>query len=512
MVGLWGAGGDGKTTIARALCHDEGIQEALDDGILWVTLGEDPSNIISILSDLIYALSHEKPVLDTLDAAANYFSELLGERDILFVIDDVWDIAHLKPLLQGGDRCAHLITTRNERVLPSEAERIKVDAMQTDEAIALLSTSLEYTISTSASTTSLQFLARRLGNWPLLLKLVNGVLRDRAQSGETLDFALKFINNALDEEGLTAFDDENAQAHHRTVAKTLGISLQHLKLTERERYQELAIFPEDIDIPLITLAHFWKATGGISRTKVELLCQHLAQLSLLLKFDLATRTIRLHDVIRSYLRQTMTHALVNLNRQFLDSYNLTRWSMLPHDELYLWHHLANHLIDAERVTELLTTVKDGTYLATKAYLCRTNAVEMDIAIAKQHDPSDTSLLNLEHLLSGISHLLNQCSTYQELAATLHAYLLPYPRFAEIRASIESELERPFLSAWHPLPDEPSQELIRTLPGHTNAVNACAISPGDGAWIAPVPSDETLKLWDISHRSGTCYPYRVIPMR
>ena len=40
---LRGAGGYGKTALARALCHDDDIQNAFDDGILWVTLGEKPS-------------------------------------------------------------------------------------------------------------------------------------------------------------------------------------------------------------------------------------------------------------------------------------------------------------------------------------------------------------------------------------------------------------------------------------------------------------------------------------
>lgn len=37
---LRGAGGYGKTTLAKALCHDEEVQNAFDGGILWVTLGE----------------------------------------------------------------------------------------------------------------------------------------------------------------------------------------------------------------------------------------------------------------------------------------------------------------------------------------------------------------------------------------------------------------------------------------------------------------------------------------
>ena len=53
---LRGAGGYGKTTMAKALCHDERIQQAFDDGILWVTLGENPGNLVGKVEDLIYML------------------------------------------------------------------------------------------------------------------------------------------------------------------------------------------------------------------------------------------------------------------------------------------------------------------------------------------------------------------------------------------------------------------------------------------------------------------------
>ncbi len=359
-VALLGPGGYGKTTIARALCHDEGIQEAFDDGILWVTLGENTSNTISILKDLIYTLSHEKIAFDTLDAVTNRLSELLADRDILLVIDDVWDAAHLKPFLQGGKRCARLVTTRNEQTLPAEAERIKVDAMQVTEAVDLLLAGLEHIPDSPDERRKVQSLAKRLGEWPLLLKLVNGILRDRMRNGELLTAALAFVNDALDEEGLTIFDDENTSDHHRAVARTIDISLQRLTSTERERYRELAIFPEDVDIPLTTLQRFWKRTGSLSRIKAELLCQRLANLSLLLEYNLTNRTIRLHDVTRSYLRKVVGDKISDLNQQFLISYKLAHWFNLPLDEPYLWMHLAEHLIDAQRANDLRTTVQDGT--------------------------------------------------------------------------------------------------------------------------------------------------------
>ena len=88
---LRGAGGYGKTTMAMALSHDERIQDAFDDGILWVTLGETPGNLVGKLEDLIYTLSEKRPGFTSIDAARAHLAELLADRDILLVIDDVWN-------------------------------------------------------------------------------------------------------------------------------------------------------------------------------------------------------------------------------------------------------------------------------------------------------------------------------------------------------------------------------------------------------------------------------------
>jgi hypothetical protein len=123
---LRGAGGFGKTTLARARCHDERIQEAFDDGILWVTLGENPGDLKLKLLDLVEVLSGERPGFDSVEAASMRLAELLADRDILMVIDDVWDAAHLAPFLRDPKekrqrRCARLITTRNRDTLPADS-------------------------------------------------------------------------------------------------------------------------------------------------------------------------------------------------------------------------------------------------------------------------------------------------------------------------------------------------------------------------------------------------------
>jgi hypothetical protein len=228
---LRGAGGYGKTTMTKAICHDERIQQAFDDGILWVTLGENPGNLVGKVEDLIYMLNQERPGFTGIDAAGARLAELLADRDILLVVDDVWDAIHLKPFLRGGKRCARLITTRNEDVLPSNTQSLVVDAMQPGEAVQLLSSGLQTDAFTTTDMQALHGLVARLGEWALLLKLANGVLRDRVGRGEALANALIYLNKALDKRGLTAFDAENAQARDAAVSATLRVSLE---LLERE--------------------------------------------------------------------------------------------------------------------------------------------------------------------------------------------------------------------------------------------------------------------------------------
>ena len=216
---LRGAGGYGKTTLAKALAHDPDIQDAYFDGILWAELGEKPERLIATLSDLIVLLTGERPGLETLNAAAAKLGEALGDRRILMVVDDAWREQDLKPFLQGGPKCVRLVTTRIDSVLPAKALRQPVDAMQAGEALSLLSAGLQPD-HVARARTDLAKLAARLGEWAQLLKIVNGFLRDRVvKAKESLTNAIAGANRRLDAKGLGVFDRHDARATARTRSR-----------------------------------------------------------------------------------------------------------------------------------------------------------------------------------------------------------------------------------------------------------------------------------------------------
>ena len=489
IIALVGPTGYGKTTLAAALCHNENIRQVFDNGILWVTLGENPGDLSQYVIDLIEILSGERPGFTGLDAALVRFGELIADRDLLIVIDDVWNAVHLKPFLQGGNRCARIITTRNAETLPLEVASIKVGPMSLDEAVAVLSYDLP-----DDNLTERRQLAHRMGEWPLLLKLTNGTLRDRVHNNnEPLSAALNYANHALDSQGITAFDVEHSAGRRRAVAQALDISLGLLNFTECARYDELAIFPEGVNIPLTVLEKLWGATGDLDDFDTEELCARFYELSLLAQFDLTSRYIRLHKAMHTYLNFRQTTDMAVLHQHLLDAYT-GAWSDLPFEDVYMWTHLFYHLVEAGRTSELLATVKDLGYLINKIKVRGVYYAESDLLKAEAVSPDHQHLTPIRRALSQASHILARCDTLDQIANTLQSRLVHLPTAADLLAEAEPRLPKPRLTALCAVPDLPDSNLIRTIKGHLTGVLACAVSD-DGSKIVSVSKDGCLIVWD-----------------
>jgi len=346
-------------------------------------------------------------------------------------------------------------------------------------------------------------LAQRLKEWPLLLNLANGILRNRIKRYyQTIPDALTYINHALDRRGLIAFDPLSPQERHEGIARTLEVSFALLDEGEYARYQELAIFPEGIDIPLATLQKLWNATGRIDDFDIEALCERFYTLSLLLRLDRQSGSIRLHDVIRAYLLQKIGENFIALNGKLLDTYSLTRWAKLASNETYMWEYLAYHLVSAGRIGELIATVKDLSYLAAKIAIRGTYATEYDLEIAEQQVPKDASLRLLKRHIANMSHLLKHKETWQDVAVTIQSRLYYVNELTDLCHALEQELPRPFLIPLKNLPDLPHPAQIRTLQDHMRSVSGCAASP-DGTWLVSASADNTLKIWDTTTGEVRC---------
>jgi WD40 repeat protein len=475
---LQGGGGYGKTTLAIALCHDDHLIEAFDDGILWVTLGREP-NALRELTKVYEALTGEQPdFVDETQAMAK-LREKLEDRNCLLVIDDVWQKAHLKAFLPGGKQtCARLITTRRYDILPDTA-RVKVGEMTFEESVALIVRRMPTGL--SPEITPLRNLADRLMNWPLLVKLAAGIIRGRLDHGDTFDSAIDYVNRVYDKRGLIAFDAKDPVERDDATAKSIEASLEQLGTAERTMLCDLVIFPEDTDAPLRMIEVLW----GLDDLDTQETLGRLANYSLL-DLKLLHGVVRLHDEIRLYLRRAIedeaalhTRLIDRLGdpRQLRDSYSL-RW--LP------WH-----LSKAGRDDQRWALLLDFEWIQAKLEGTDIQSLIADYDCA----PFESCLHLVEEAIRLSAHVLAR--DRRQLASQLTGRLIGNADVGvqEFLKHISENATLPWLRPLRSSLTPPDGPLIQTLEGHIAPVNAVAITP-DACYAISASSDNTLRIWNL----------------
>jgi hypothetical protein len=371
-VVLYGSGGFGKTTLALSVCHDEHIFAACDGGVLWATLGAEPKPI-SELTAIYGALTGERPQFATLEDAMVAVSQKLEGKRSLMVIDDVWQDDHLAPFLQGGEQSSRLITTRRFDIALDHADqecRVNVVELTPEEAQEVLTARLlpppPAPPPSSAVLSSFRQLAARFGEWPLLLQLANRTLYGQIARGRSVMDALKSANEVYDKMGVVAFDRGNATAREQAIAKTVELSLGQLN-EERQRCLELAIFPEDTDVPLEWIGLVWQTDAAMT----QMLAERMHDLALI-KLDLSrtpgevmsSGSVRLHDAMRTYFASQLGET-APLHARLADAWKDPQRIAGEYARRYVAYHLAETMADPSQVGQrghqLLDLLTDARY-------------------------------------------------------------------------------------------------------------------------------------------------------
>jgi WD40 repeat protein len=521
---LSGAGGFGKTMLAKMVCADPRVLKLFAGRIHLVTLGRDLRGAAAIaakVNEVIKVVTGENASFTDPRLAGACLGSLLdrGPRRLL-VLDDVWDAEQLIPFIHGGRPCSRLVTTRMPDLLAGHVTAVRVDQMTPDQARALLTAGLP-----SLDPAVVQGLLDATGRWPLLLRLVNKILADHMGIAHDADIPAqaKVLLGKLRARGpavvdhLTGADDldvDNVEERARAVWATIGASTTLLFGQDGKRFAELGVFAEDEVIPFPLVARLWQATAGLDDLQASQLCARLVRLALITQAGGPDGGIAIHDVIRDYLRaQIGTQHLSDLNDLLLDAAataaNLpaasplhgdtaslpqpalprTAWWELDDKDRYLWDHLIEHLSEGSRPWEAEAVACDLRWAGARLRQFGPTAPSADLTAA-----GTSRAARLRTVLNRAAHLLTPTQPPGAVVDILHSRVTEDPDWGPQAAALRDRCARPRLTARWPPPDLPHAALRRALTGHVGTVFAVAIAP-DGTWLATGGQDGTVRIWD-----------------
>jgi tetratricopeptide (TPR) repeat protein len=292
-VALWGPGGFGKSTLAKAVGHDERTLAAYGDGILWVSLGEQP-DVHAALNNIYAELTGELSRSPTQAGLVSALASRLEGRDCLLVVNDVWAESDLRPFLEASGTGSVLITTRDRDIAERvSATLLQIGGMRAEESAQLLSrcAGLE-----GASPGAVFGVAGLLGHAPLALKLAGAALRARLSRSKAVGEHLDGLYKEIEERGAIAFDEKEGAAPDTSIAKSIAASMHLLTEREADHFLRLADLPAEVENPVGRVAQLWE----LDEPETLKLIRRFSSLSLL-GFDEGAKTVRLRHLMHSFL-------------------------------------------------------------------------------------------------------------------------------------------------------------------------------------------------------------------
>ncbi len=199
LSALNGLPGVGKTAIVNQLAHDRDIQAYFEHGILWAGVGQHP-NMIGLLSKwgaLLTLAPFEIARLTNAAEWGNTLRDVIGERRMLIVLDDVWRIEDAFALKVGGPQCTYLLTTRIPQLAVQFGAEHATNVHELNEVDSLaLLTRFAPTVVAQEPEATLA-LVRATGGLPLALTIMGRYLQLHAYSDQPrrIKTALEHVQN-----------------------------------------------------------------------------------------------------------------------------------------------------------------------------------------------------------------------------------------------------------------------------------------------------------------------------
>src|SRR5258706_273389 len=248
-----GLPGVGKTALATALAHNEEVRAYFSDGILWAGAGSEPDGLglPRRWGPLLGSPPPELAQRSRPDAWAVSIHAAIGQRRMLLVIDDAWDIAHALALQVGGPNCAYLVTTRFPEIarrFAAEGAAVVRELEDTEGRMLLMRLAPEVV---QAEPEEAHALVAAVGGLPLALTLLGNYLRVQAHSGQPRRLRvvlerLRSVDGRLhlaEPQALVGGHPSLSAGTPLSLQVVIGISDQQVSEEAQAALRALAIFP-----------------------------------------------------------------------------------------------------------------------------------------------------------------------------------------------------------------------------------------------------------------------------
>jgi hypothetical protein len=256
--------GVGKTTAVGMLGRDRRLLNTFPDGILWASLGQNPS-LLSVLASWGSALGSDAILrCPTLSMAVERLRGLLHPRKLLLLVDDIWSASHAAPFLAAcGPDCAVVATTREPQVAESftsnRAFVYTLPVLDEQSAMELLQ-AIAPAITQNYHRES-EDLVRALECLPLAIHVAGRLLTAEAKYGWGIAELLHDLRTGTAVLTAPAPDDRSEGEVIPTVSALLKKSTDLLSDAVRDYYAFLGVFaPKPATFDLEALRGVWEVS------------------------------------------------------------------------------------------------------------------------------------------------------------------------------------------------------------------------------------------------------------